>query len=143
MNADAAREHNGIIANPNCSTIIALMALAPLHRAFGLQRATVATYQAVSGAGAAGVTELEQQSRAVLAGEPAETSVFQHVIAFNLFSHDSEVGEDGYNEEERKLLLESRKIPAAPGCGSRHLRAGAGVQAHSEAMRRVRPGSYP
>ena len=114
VNADAAREHNGIIANPNCSTIIALMALAPLHRAFGLQRATVATYQAVSGAGAAGVTELEQQSRAVLAGEPAETSVFQHVIAFNLFSHDSEVGEDGYNEEERKLLLESRKILAAP-----------------------------
>lgn len=114
VNPEAARAHTGIIANPNCSTIIALMALAPLHRAFGLRRATVATYQAVSGAGAAGIGELEQQSRAVLAGEEPETSVFRHVIAFNLFSHDSDIGADGYNEEERKLLQESRKILAAP-----------------------------
>lgn len=114
VNAEAARAHEGIIANPNCSTIIALMALAPLHRAFGLRRATVATYQAVSGAGAAGIGELADQSRAVLDGQPVTTSVFRHQIAFNLFSHDSEVGSDGYNEEERKLLQESRKILAAP-----------------------------
>jgi len=114
VNAEAARTNQGVIANPNCSTIIALMALAPLHRAFGLERATVATYQAVSGAGAAGVTELEEQSRAVLSGSEPATDVFQHVIAFNLFSHDSEIGADGYNDEERKLLEESRKILGVP-----------------------------
>ncbi len=114
INPEAALEHEGIIANPNCSTIIALMALAPLHRAFTLTRATVATYQAVSGAGAAGITELEQQSRDVLEGREPVPSLFSHPIAFNLFSHDSSVGEDGYNDEERKLVLESRKILSAP-----------------------------
>lgn len=114
VNGEAALAHQGVIANPNCSTIIALMALAPLHRAFGLQRATIATYQAVSGAGAAGIDELREQTQAVLAGRAPEPRKFQHPIAFNLFSHDSEVGEDGYNVEERKLLLESRKILAEP-----------------------------
>jgi aspartate-semialdehyde dehydrogenase len=124
VNASAASGHTGIIANPNCSTIIALMALAPLLRAFGLERATVATYQAVSGAGAAGIWELRDQSAKALAaeqapsGEPhgfeAAPAKFQHPIAFNLFSHDSAVSEDGYNEEERKLTLESRKIRGAP-----------------------------
>ena len=114
VNGDAALEHDGIIANPNCSTIIALMALAPLHRAFGLERATVATYQAVSGAGAAGIDELDKQSRATLAGETLPPAKFQHPIAFNLFSHDSDIGPDGYNVEERKLLLESRKILGVP-----------------------------
>ncbi len=112
VNGEDALEHNGIIANPNCSTIIALMALAPLHKAFGLKRATVATYQAVSGAGAAGITELENQSKTYLADNTAELPVekFQHPIAFNLFSHDSDIGEDGYNVEESKLLNESRKM---------------------------------
>ncbi len=124
VNPEALAGHQGVIANPNCSTIIALMALAPLHRAFGLQRATIATYQAVSGAGAAGITELRDQSRALLAAEgspdgshddPAlRPEKFQHVIAFNLFSHDSEIGADGYNDEERKLALESRKILSLP-----------------------------
>lgn len=114
VNPEAVRGHPGVIANPNCSTIIALMALAPLHRAFGLKRSTIATYQAVSGAGAAGVTELEEQSRAVLGGAEPVTDVFRHIIAFNLFSHDSDIGDDGYNEEERKLLEESRKILSAP-----------------------------
>jgi aspartate-semialdehyde dehydrogenase len=114
VNGDAALEHQGIIANPNCSTIIAMMALAPLHRAFGLARATVATYQAVSGAGAAGIDELDRQSRAALAGETLAPAKFRHPIAFNLFSHDSDVGPDGYNVEERKLLLESRKILGVP-----------------------------
>lgn len=110
INAQAALAHQGVIANPNCSTIVALMALAPLHRAFGLERATVATYQAVSGAGAAGIAELRDQTHAVLHGQEAVAEKFSYPIAFNLFSHDSEVGEDGYNVEERKLTLESRKI---------------------------------
>ncbi len=114
INGEAAIAHQGVIANPNCSTIIALMALAPLHRAFGLSRATVATYQAVSGAGAAGLAELENQSKDMLKGKTPQLQKFQHPIAFNLFSHDSEIGEDGYNVEERKLLLESRKILSAP-----------------------------
>ncbi len=110
VNGEDALDHKGVIANPNCSTIIALMALAPLHKAFTLERATVATYQAVSGAGIAGVKELNEQSEASLKKEPLVTNQFKHPIAFNLFSHDSEVGEDGYNLEERKLLLESRKM---------------------------------
>jgi len=114
VNGEAVRNHQGVIANPNCTTIIALMALAPLHRAFGLRRATVATYQAVSGSGAAGMTELAEQTRALLAGEEAVPAKFQHPIAFNLFSHDSEIGEDGYNVEERKMVDESRKILEVP-----------------------------
>jgi aspartate-semialdehyde dehydrogenase len=135
VNPGAIAEHRGVIANPNCSTILALLALAPLHRAFGLVRATVATYQAVSGAGQAGITELLDQARAVLDGEPARPAKFPHPIAFNLFSHDSEVGVDGYNVEERKLLLESRKILGLP-----HLRLSATcvrvpvVRAHAEAI---------
>ncbi len=135
VNPEAARGHEGVIANPNCSTILALLALAPLHRAFGLTRATVATYQAVSGAGRAAIDELREQTRTVLGGDPADPSVFPHPIAFNLFSHDSEVGDDGYNLEERKLLLESRKILGLPA-----LRVSATcvrvpvVRAHAEAI---------
>jgi aspartate-semialdehyde dehydrogenase len=114
VNPEAVAEHQGVIANPNCSTILALLALAPLDRAFGLTRATVATYQAVSGAGQAGIDELLEQTRAVLGGAAPAPAKFPHPIAFNLFSHDSEVGDDGYNLEERKLLLESRKILGRP-----------------------------
>ncbi len=114
VNAAAAARHQGIIANPNCSIIVALMALAPLHRAFGLTRATIATYQAVSGAGAAGIDELRSQSAAALADQPVVTSKFKHQIAFNLFSHDSAVGADGYNGEETKMREEARKILAHP-----------------------------
>jgi aspartate-semialdehyde dehydrogenase len=135
VNPGAIADHRGLIANPNCSTILALLALAPLHRAFGLVRATVATYQAVSGAGQAGIAELLDQTRAVLAGGSPRPAKFPHPIAFNLFSHDSEVGVDGYNVEERKLLLESRKILGLP-----HLRMSATcvrvpvVRAHAEAI---------
>lgn len=114
INGEAARHSRGVIANPNCSTIVGLMALAPLHRAFGLTRATIATYQAVSGAGNAGIEELERQTRDMLEGREAEPRKFAHPVAFNLFSHDSEIGDDGYNVEERKLLQESRKILSAP-----------------------------
>jgi aspartate-semialdehyde dehydrogenase len=135
VNPGAIADHRGLIANPNCSTILALLALAPLHRAFGLVRATVATYQAVSGAGQAAIAELLDQTRAVLDGEAARPAKFPHPIAFNLFSHDSEVGVDGYNQEERKLLLESRKILGLP-----QLRISATcvrvpvVRAHAEAI---------
>lgn len=114
INGEVALKNRGIIANPNCSTIVALMAIAPLHRAFGLKRATVATYQAVSGAGAAGIAELQNQTQAALVGEKPIPQKFGHPIAFNLFSHDSDIGDDGYNVEERKLTLESRKILDAP-----------------------------
>lgn len=135
VNGHAATGHHGIVANPNCSTIIALMALAPLHRAFGLRRATVATYQAVSGAGAKGIDELTRLTRSALDGRQEEPLVFDHSVAFNLFSHDSEVGSDGYNLEERKLLLESRKILDLPELGVSATCVRVPVyRAHSEAI---------
>ena len=114
VNPAAARSHRGIIANPNCSTIILLLALAPLHRAAGVRRAVVSTYQAVSGAGARALVELEQQTRDVLAGRPAQPSVFREPCAFNVFSHNSDVGDDGQNGEERKIVQESQKILDTP-----------------------------
>lgn len=107
---DCAVRPKGIIANPNCSTIIALVPLWPLHKAAGLKRAVIATYQAVSGAGAKAIDELEQQTREVLAGKPAAPRVFTHRIAFNIFSHNSKVGPDGFNEEETKMTKETKKI---------------------------------
>jgi len=99
-----------IIANPNCSTIIALMAVSPLHRAVGVERMVVSTYQAASGAGAAAMRELETQAREFVAGFEYTTTIFGRQYLFNVFSHNSAVGADGYNEEEKKLLLETRKI---------------------------------
>jgi aspartate-semialdehyde dehydrogenase len=99
-----------IIANPNCSTIIALMAVSPLHRAVGIERMVVSTYQAASGAGAAAMRELETQAREFVAGFAYTTAIFGRQYLFNVFSHNSAIGSDGYNEEERKLLLETRKI---------------------------------
>jgi len=100
----------GIIANPNCSTIIALMAVTPLHRVAAVKRMVVSTYQAASGAGQAAMEELEQQTREVLAGEPVTTNIFPFQYAFNLFSHNSPMTENGYNEEEMKMVKETRKI---------------------------------
>lgn len=117
--AAGARNGRGwplVIANPNCSTIILLMALTPLRRAFGVESAIVSTYQAASGAGARGVEELEAQTRADLGGEVvragAETGgLFHEPYAFNLFSHNAPVdGASGSNGEETKMLLETRKI---------------------------------
>lgn len=99
-----------VIANPNCSTIIALVATTPLHRAVGVERMVVSTYQAASGAGAQAMKELETQCREFVAGFPYSTKVFGRQYLFNVFSHNSAVGPDGYNEEERKLLLETRKM---------------------------------
>ncbi|EEF29184.1 aspartate semialdehyde dehydrogenase, putative [Ricinus communis] len=99
-----------LIANPNCSTIICLMAATPLHRHAKVQRMVVSTYQAASGAGAAAMEELELQTREVLQGKPPTCTIFKQQYAFNLFSHNAPVQSNGYNEEEMKLVKETRKI---------------------------------
>ncbi|MBI5864188.1 MAG: aspartate-semialdehyde dehydrogenase, partial [Planctomycetes bacterium] len=114
VNPEAARGHRGIIANPNCSTIILAVPLWPLHKVNPVRRAVVSTYQAVSGAGARALDELQRQTRDVLSGKPATPEVFQVPCAFNVFSHNSAVGEDGYNGEETKMVFETRKIFGAP-----------------------------
>lgn len=111
VNPEAAKNApKRIIANPNCSTIIALVPLWPLHRRARLRRLIVSTYQAVSGAGARAIDELSRQTRDVLEGRPARREIFSHQIAFNLFSHNSKIGADGYNEEETKMTKETHKI---------------------------------
>lgn len=99
-----------IVANPNCSTIIALVAVTPLHRAAGVKRMIVSTYQAASGAGHEAMCELEDQTRDVLAGKPAQPRIFPQQYAFNLFSHNSDLLDNGYNEEEMKLVHETHKM---------------------------------
>ncbi|XP_065857585.1 uncharacterized protein [Euphorbia lathyris] len=99
-----------LIANPNCSTIICLMAVTPLHKHAKVQRMVVSTYQAASGAGAAAMEELELQTREVLEGKPPTCNIFKQQYAFNLFSHNAPIQSNGYNEEEMKLVKETRKI---------------------------------
>ncbi|CAN1151485.1 Aspartate-semialdehyde dehydrogenase, partial [Linum perenne] len=99
-----------LIANPNCSTIICLMAATPLHKHAKVLRMVVSTYQAASGAGAAAMEELELQTREVLEGKPPTCNIFSQQYAFNLFSHNAPVQPNGYNEEEMKLVKETRKI---------------------------------
>ncbi|MED6122383.1 hypothetical protein PIB30_039216 [Stylosanthes scabra] len=99
-----------LIANPNCSTIICLMAATPLHRHAKVLRMVVSTYQAASGAGAAAMEELEQQTREVLEGRPPTCKIFKQQYAFNIFSHNASVLSNGYNEEEMKMVKETRKI---------------------------------
>ena len=103
-----------LIANPNCSAAILAVALAPLHQLAGLESVVVATYQSASGAGAKAMGELEQQVRDYAAGKELKAEVFPHVLAFNLFSHNSPMGKDGYNEEEQKMVEETRKIFGLP-----------------------------
>lgn len=103
-----------IIANPNCSTIIMNMTVWPLHRVNPVKRIVVSTYQAVSGAGLQAMLELQQQTRDVLEGRPAQPRVFSVQSAFNLFSHNTPIGSDGYNTEEKKMVHETRKILDAP-----------------------------
>ncbi|MDD5134007.1 MAG: aspartate-semialdehyde dehydrogenase [Phycisphaerae bacterium] len=114
VNAEAIKKHKGIIANPNCSTIIANVPVWPLHKANPIKRMIVSTYQAVSGAGQAGMDELFNQTRDVLAGKAAVCKKFKYQIAFNIFSHDSKIGPNGYNEEEMKMVKETRKIFDCP-----------------------------
>ena len=107
--------HKGIIANPNCSTIIMVVAINPIHQAASLTRVVVSTYQAVSGAGIAGLEELESHSRAFLNEEKVMPQVFQHPIAFNLIPHIDSFVDDDYTREEMKLVWETRKILHHPG----------------------------
>ena len=110
INPDDIKKHKGIIANPNCSAIIMLMAVAPLHQKSPIKRILCSTYQSASGAGAKAMKELEVQTRDVLEGKPIKKEVFPHQIAFNLFSHNSPVEDNGYNGEELKMIQESHKI---------------------------------
>jgi len=114
VNLDDAKEHHGIIANPNCSTIQMVVALYPIHQVNPIRRVVVDTYQAVSGTGSNAVDELMDQSRAVLNGGAAEPKVYPHQIAFNLFPHIEPFQENGYSREEMKMLHETRKIMHAP-----------------------------
>jgi len=110
VNPGDLKSHNGIIANPNCSTIVMNVAIWPLHRTNPVQRIVVSTYQAASGAGAAAMEELRSQTADFLAGRPVEPKVFPHPVAFNLFSHNTPIDQGGYNTEERKMIDETRKI---------------------------------
>ncbi len=100
----------GIIANPNCSTMQMLVALAPIHRAVGIERINVATYQSVSGGGRSALDELTRQSAELAAGRPAKPGKFPVQIAFNLIPHIDEFQDNGYTKEEMKLVWETRKI---------------------------------
>ncbi len=113
INPDAIGDSR-LIANPNCSTIIMNMAVWPLHQRRRVKRIVVSTYQAASGAGWQAMQELEDQSRDVLTGKKASPKVFPHAIAFNLFSHNTTIGPDGYNVEESKMIHETRKIFREP-----------------------------
>lgn len=114
VNPDDVHLHKGIIANPNCSTIIMNVAVWPLHKVNPVRRIVVSTYQSASGAGAAAMDELRTQTADHLAGRPVVPKVFPHPIAFNLFSHNTAIGTDGYNTEERKMIDETRKIFHTP-----------------------------
>ena len=111
INAGAIAQHKGIVANPNCAAIIAITPLWPIHRHNRIRRMTIATYQAASGAGAAAMDELADSTRAYLDGRPFEPKVLPHPYAFNLFSHNTAIDpETGYNDEETKVMRETRKI---------------------------------
>ena len=115
INAGAMREHSGIIANPNCVAIVAATPLWPLHQKRRIKRITMSTYQAASGAGAAAMEELSESTRAHLEGRAFTPKVLPHPYAFNVFSHNTKVDpETGYNEEETKVMQETRKIFGEP-----------------------------
>ena len=135
VNPEAAFAHQGIIANPNCTTILMTLALAPLAARRPLRRIVVSTYQSASGAGARAMDELRDLSRTVLEGGEPRSEVLPHSLAFNLFLHNSPLQENGYCEEELKMLHETRKIMGLP-----ELRVSATcvrvpvLRAHSEAL---------
>lgn len=135
VNSEDVKWNKGVIANPNCTTAIMLVAVAPLHRAKGLKRLVAATYQAASGAGAKGMQELLLQTRQILNGEPIEPKAFAHRIAFNLIPHIDVFQENGYTKEELKMLNESRKMLHLPelmiSCTCVRIPA---LRAHSEAL---------
>lgn len=114
INGADIKLHRGIIANPNCTTAITLMALYPLHAAFFCKRVFAASYQAVSGTGAKAIAELQRQVEQIVRGEPVTKEVYPHQIAFNLLPHIDVFLPDGYTKEEMKLQNEGRKIMHHP-----------------------------
>jgi aspartate-semialdehyde dehydrogenase len=114
VNPEAAFRHRGVIANPNCTTILLTVALAPLAARRPIRRVVISTYQSASGAGARAMEELRQLSRTVLDGGEPVSSVLPHSLAFNLFLHNSPLEPSGYCEEELKMLNETRKIMELP-----------------------------
>jgi len=114
INPQKIAEHKGIIANPNCSTIIGIVPVWPLHKANPVKRMVVSTYQASSGAGMKAMLELENQTRQILDGKDPTCQAFPYQIAFNCFSHNSKLSPNGYNEEEMKMVNETRKIFDCP-----------------------------
>jgi len=114
VNAEEIKNHKGIIANPNCTTIIMVVPLWPLHKVNRIKRVVVSSYQAASGAGAEAMQELIDQTKDVLAGKPAHPKKFVQQIAFNLFPHIDKPMENGYTKEEMKMVHETRKIMGDP-----------------------------
>jgi len=135
VNPQAAATHRGVIANPNCTTILMSVAIYPLHQIQPIQRIVAATYQSASGAGARAMEEVKTQAQAILNGEEPKTESFPYPLAFNLFPHNSKLNEQGYCEEEMKMVNETRKI-----FGEESLRITATcvlvpvLRAHSEAI---------
>ncbi|NJK57175.1 MAG: aspartate-semialdehyde dehydrogenase [Pleurocapsa sp. SU_5_0] len=114
INPEAAANHQGIIANPNCTTILMGVAIYPLHQVQRIKRLVVATYQSASGAGARAMTEAMVQAQDILNGKQPQAEVLPYPIAFNLFPHNSPLNEQGYCEEEMKMVNETRKIFGDP-----------------------------
>ncbi len=114
VNGADIKRHRGIIANPNCTTAITLMALYPLHKEFRVKRIFASSYQAVSGTGAQAIEELRSQVNAVVAGEAVETKVYPHQIAFNVLPHVDSFLDTGYTKEEMKMQNEGRRIMHHP-----------------------------
>ncbi|MEM7590823.1 MAG: aspartate-semialdehyde dehydrogenase [Cyanobacteria bacterium P01_A01_bin.83] len=114
INPEAAAKHQGIIANPNCTTILMGVAIYPLHQVQPIKRVVVATYQSASGAGARAMEEAKVQAQDILNGKQAQAEVLPYPIAFNLFPHNSPLNDQGYCEEEMKMVNETRKIFNAP-----------------------------
>ncbi len=135
VNPQAVASHRGIIANPNCTTILMAVAVWPLHKVKPVQRIVVATYQSASGAGARAMEEMKDQARAILQGETPKTDIFPYPLAFNLFPHNTPINDLGYCEEEMKMVNETRKI-----FGTEKIRISATcvrvpvLRAHSEAI---------
>lgn len=114
INPEKIKEHKGIIANPNCTTIIGIVPVWPLHKANPIKRMIVSAYQAASGAGAAAMRELVNQTKEILEEKQPTINVFPYQIAFNCVSHKSKIGPNGYNEEEMKMVKETHKIYDCP-----------------------------
>jgi aspartate-semialdehyde dehydrogenase len=114
VNPGAVASHRGIIANPNCTTILMAVAVYPLHQVKPVQRIIAATYQSASGAGARAMEEVKTQARAILQGEEPIAEIFPYPLAFNLFPHNTPMNAQGYCEEEMKMVNETRKIFGDP-----------------------------